>query len=237
MCISVPFYNKAYWPEPSKRSLSIKLIASTLFLAIAALCIVIKNNQSEYAQFMLIGLLLGWIGDILMHIPIKSMITVYSGAAAFLIGHIFYMVAFTRTATSLIDRYSYGRQYSFFNKTELIALVLLCAAALLLLKPVLHFDFDNVFMKIGVFIYGMLLIFMLVKAISFALIFYSFSMENNISGSVILMAGSVLFFISDLTLGLRLLGGKRDSRAVLTTSVFTYFSAQTLFALSILYIR
>ena len=57
--IFVPLYDKAYWPEPTKKSLSCKMVAATAFVAIGFIAMKITGNASYYANIMLIGLVLG----------------------------------------------------------------------------------------------------------------------------------------------------------------------------------
>ena len=102
--IFLPLYDKAYWPEPTKKSLTYKIVAATMFVAIAVIGMFMTDNSSQYANTMIIGLICGWFGDILMHIPSKKNMTcLYIGAAGFLIGHIFYVMAFVNGAKLLSE--------------------------------------------------------------------------------------------------------------------------------------
>ena len=67
--VFVPLYDKAYWPEPTKKSLTFKMIAATAFVGIGVTGMLVTDNSSNYANLMIIGLLLGWFGDLFMHIP------------------------------------------------------------------------------------------------------------------------------------------------------------------------
>lgn len=230
--VFVPLYQKAYWPEPNKTSFRRKLIIATLFLAIGVLSMFIAENFSRYAILMITGLVFGWIGDILMHIPNKkSPFLLYVGTAAFIIGHIFYIIAFIKTAAIITGN------SRLFSTTELICFIIAYAVSVFSLFVLFRFKFENKFVKFGVLFYIIFLVFMLVKAVSFGISFYSSGAENGLTAMLLLIFGGICFFISDATLGIRLMGGRMDSRPILTTSIYTYFTAQTLLAFTILFVK
>lgn len=230
--IFLPLYDKAYWPEPTKKSLTYKIVAATMFVAIAVIGMFMTDNSSQYANTMIIGLICGWFGDILMHIPSKKNMTcLYIGAAGFLVGHIFYAMAFVNGAKAFSD------SYKFFTVPEFIAFLVVYIAFLLMLKPVFKFNFDSKFMQYGLYLYGIFLIGMLFKVISFAITYFKYGTENNLISMILLMVAGISFFTSDLTLGIRLLGGRKDSKFIKSLSLYTYFFAQLLLSTSILLIK
>ncbi len=233
--IFVPLYDKAYWPEPSKKSLTCKMIAATAFVSIGILGIFIADNKSDYAITMLIGLVLGWVGDLFMHIPHPPnnprMSVVYIGATSFLIGHIFYVTAFVKSTMALtVD-------YKFFTIPEIIAFAVIFIAFSLTLEPVFKFKYANKFMKITLHIYSVFLIVMLIKSCIFGIKYFMSGAENGIVAMLILIVGAIFFFISDFTLGLRLIGGAKGNKTIKTVSLYSYFFAQLLLATSILFIH
>ncbi len=211
------------------------MCAATLFIAIAVLGIFISGNRSDYVTYMLIGLCLGWLGDLLMHIPHGDrepyMGAVYTGAGGFLIGHIFYVCAFAVTTASLV------KDYSFITVPEVIAFAVIYLVFALMLEPVFKFRFTGRFMKIALYIYSVFLVIMLVKSVGFGITYYIHGSENNLIAGAILVVGGILFFISDFTLGLRLLGGKKGDKFIKTLSLYTYFLAQLLLSTSILFVK
>ena len=233
--VFVPLYDKAYWPEPTKKSLSCKMVAATAFVGIGILGALINDTPSQYASLMLVGLLLGWFGDLFMHIPHPPnnprMSVVYIGAAGFLVGHIFYVTAFVKASASLTTN------YNFFTIPEIATFFVLFVAFALMLKPVFKFEYKNLFMQIALYIYSMFLIVMLIKSVMFGITYYMAGAENGIIGMLILVIGGILFFVSDLTLGLRLLGSAKGNKKVKTLSLYTYFFAQLLLSTSILFIH
>ena len=230
--IFLPLYDKAYWPEPTKKSLTYKIVAASMFVAIAIIGMFMTGNSSQYANTMIIGLICGWFGDILMHIPSKkNMNCLYIGAAGFLVGHIFYVMAFVNGAKALTEN------YKFITLPELIAFIIVYLAFLLMLKPVFKFNFDSKFLQYGLYLYGIFLIGMLFKAIGFAITYLQNGAGNNVISAIILIVAGISFFISDLTLGIRLLGGRKDSKFIKSLSLYTYFFAQLLLSTSIIFIK
>lgn len=233
--IFVPLYDKAYWPEPTKKSLACKMVAATMFVGIGFLGMEITGNESYYANTMLIGLILGWIGDLFMHIPHPPnnprMSVVYIGASSFLIGHIFYVVAFVKSAMALTT------EYKFFTIPEIIAFFVIFIAFALMLEPVFKFKYANKFMKVTLHLYSIFLIVMLIKSCAFGISYFISGAENGLLAMLILIAGAIFFFISDFTLGLRLIGGAKGNKTVKTVSLYAYFIAQLLLATSILFVH
>ncbi len=233
--IFVPLYDKAYWPEPTKKSLTCKMIAATMFVAIGVISMFTTGNTSQYAKMMIIGLLLGWFGDLFMHIPHPPgnprMSVVYIGAGGFLIGHIFYVAAFFKSTVAITGN------NKFLSMPEIIAFFVIIIAFALMLEPVFKFKFDSKFMQIALYIYSIFLVIMLVKSCNFGITYFTSGSENGLYGMLILLVGGILFFISDLTLGIRLIGGGKGNKTIKTVSLYAYFMAQLLLSTSILFIK
>ncbi|MBQ8766300.1 MAG: hypothetical protein IJZ16_05790, partial [Clostridia bacterium] len=81
------------------------------------------------------------------------------------------------------------------------------------------------------------LVVMLIKACNFGITYFTSNSENGLYGMLILLVGGILFFISDLTLGIRLLGGGKGNKTIKTVSLYAYFIAQLLLSTSILFIK
>lgn len=233
--VFVPLYDKAYWPEPTKKSLACKMVAATAFVLIGVLGMFITDNKSDYTTTMVIGLVLGWVGDLFMHIPHPPqnprMSVVYIGAASFLIGHIFYVVAFVKSTMALTP------DYKFFTISEIITFAVIFVAFSLMLEPIFKFKYANKFMKVTLHIYSVFLIVMLIKSCGFGIKYFMSGAENGIIAMIILIVGAIFFFVSDFTLGLRLIGGAKDNKTIKTVSLYSYFIAQLLLATSILFIH
>ena len=146
-------------------------------------------------------------------------------------GHIFYVAAFVNGAKTLVTN------YKFFSLIELIAFLVVYIAFIIMLKPVFKFNFDSKFQQYGLYLYGIFLVGMLFKVIGFAITYLEHGAGNNIISAIILIIAGFSFFISDLTLGIRLLGGRKDSKFIKSLSLYTYFFAQILLSTSILFIK
>ncbi len=233
--VFVPLYDKAYWPEPTKKSLSCKMVAATAFVLIGVFGMLITDNKSDYATTMITGLALGWFGDLFMHIPHPPnnprMSVVYIGATGFLIGHIFYVVAFVKSTMALTP------DYKFLTIPEIIAFALIFVAFSLMLEPVFKFKYANKFMKVTLHIYSVFLIVMLIKSCIFGITYFTSGAKNGLAAMLILIVGAIFFFVSDFTLGLRLIGGAKGNKTVKTVSLYAYFIAQLLLATSILFVH
>lgn len=68
--IFVPWFLKASRNGRCTKSQILKTICATLFVAAGVLASVIAQNRSDYAHYILIGLLLGWCG----HSPARSQV-------------------------------------------------------------------------------------------------------------------------------------------------------------------
>ena len=106
-----------------------------------------------------------------------------------------------------------------------------------MLEPVFKFKFANTFMKVTLHIYSVFLIVMLIKSSVFAVTYYTSGAENGIWGMIFILVGAIFFFISDLTLGIRLIGGGKGDKTIKTVSLYAYFIAQLLLSTSILFIK
>ena len=152
--IFVPWFLKASRNGRCTKSQILKTICATLFVAAGVLASVIAQNRSDYAHYILIGLLLGWCGDFLLHLPPKMPFTL-SGGLAFLAGHVFYIYAYCHA----IKRYF--PDAPFWDKRELIACAIIIVIGVAAIR-LLGVQFSP-FYIIGV-PYVAMLAFMLVKA-------------------------------------------------------------------------
>ena len=90
----VPLFLKYYWPDRTKKSFATKTACSLLFCLCGVLAVKITGNNTLYADYMLWGLVLGAIGDVLLHSLTKVIYPFVVGVLAFFTGHIFYIMAF-----------------------------------------------------------------------------------------------------------------------------------------------
>ena len=227
--ICVPWYLKALWPEKCRKSLVLKMICSTAFVIIGVISMFISNNFSPYSITMVIGLVLGWIGDYFLHAkPTNAYFA--TGFISFFLGHIAYIVAYVR-ATPLV--YS---DYKMFNAGEIIVAVIVLVAALVVSK-VFKVNFSPKVVKYAIAAYFTLITFMLIRASALGYCYYANGGEYGVLPLVLLSVGAVCFVLSDATLGIIGFGGQKKNYPLKIFNILTYFWGQVMLASSILFIN
>jgi len=220
--VFVPLFLKASWPEKCWKSLGYKMICSSLFIAAALCCIFMGKGFTEYAKYIFIGLLCGALGDLLIHFVTDKAIINVMGGVAFLIGHIFFIIAFIRELLKL-------------NPSEKpISISSLIVAAVFV---IVYFTFIKVKkIKIGiltvpVIIYAFTIITMLISAVRFT------AALSVTAAFLTALLGAILFVCSDSTLAVFTFGGERFRKKWLKNFyIITYFTAQFLIGASVIFI-
>lgn len=224
--IFVPWFIKVMWPHRSKKSLILKMICATLFVALGVIAALISGSFSSFTLLMLCGLAASWLGDYFLHAK-SSMIYFGAGLIFFMVGHVFYICAYSGALT----RYFPGSV--FFDKYELMVIggIFAFGVAYAIIKKM---TFGRI-IGAAIGIYGIVLTTMLVKAWTFAIRYASASLPNSSAVLVLLCAGSLMFFLSDCTLAIILFGGKRGHYPIKVFNLVTYFLGQMLLASSLMF--
>lgn len=227
--IFVPLFLKAQWPNRSIKSLTFKMICSTAFLSIGIISVFIAQNKSTYALMMVSGLALGWIGDFFLHS--KSNQKCFAvGFIGFLLGHVVYIAAYLRTIPLIVE------DYKIITLPEIVAIF-----ALMMLSVLFVIKFKDglsmPILKIAVIVYSLFLIIMFIKASALGYGCWTSGVENGVIVFIILSLGSLLFLLSDATLGLLMFGGQKGNKPLKVFNIVTYYLAQVLLASSILFIN
>lgn len=226
--VFVPQYLIALWPEKNEKSLKLKMICSGLFVLLALCATEIAGGFNEYAVFMVLAALFGFLGDYFLHAKgtVKYFIT---GLSSFLIGHIMYLVAFS---TSLLKKFS---NYSLFSIRRILLYIALFS--LIFIFAYRHKErFKKKILFVAVSLYAVVIVFMLGKAASLGFNYFHNNLEFGAVVLILLTAGALLFLISDFTLALLLFGGKKHIYSLKIFNIATYFSAQVLLSSSILFL-
>ncbi len=226
-CFSTPLFLKLSWPTRSMKSLTAKMVCATMFVLVGFLSSKIASNTSVFAYTMLIGLFLGWVGDFFLHSERNSFFAI--GFVSFLAGHIVYIKAY-------LDALSTFDNYNSFNIIEIVVLVVLCGLALWANKR-FKIEFSMKILKYAVLVYTIILITMFIKATALGINFMISGGENGLLALIVLSLGSLLFVMSDATIGILLFGGQRKNRPLKIFNIVTYFAGQMLLASSILFIN
>lgn len=227
---TVPTFLKHYWPKKCKMSLLFKMISATLFVLCGVLSMKIAGNNTSYASLMVLGLVFGWLGDYFLHSLKDRMVEFIIGVVAFLIGHIFYISAFYHALKTLKPDAQLLNWYDFV------------AVGIVLVLVVLYVIFMKIYQKkgpmvIGLILYGIFLTTMVVKAALYMYAEWDYGINDNMIPALITVGvGSVFFFLSDLSLFF-ILTGDEVKRSMRNFNIITYFIAQILLALSILFVR
>lgn len=230
---AVPMFLRYYWPERCKKSFMWKTFASTMFVLVGVFAMKASGNSTPYAKFIIIGLIFGFAGDLLLHSLSQAMWANVSGVLAFLVGHIFYVVAIQK---AIKTTYPSAAVFEWF---EILAIVLVVAIALGVMVIGKLVKRDNIPLLIGLSGYLVFLSTMLVKASRFALGEWIYGTNDNVAAIFItVVLGAILFFTSDLTLGLILLNRERfETRLVRVFNIVTYFIGQIFIASSIFFVQ
>lgn len=191
-------------------SLWIKGTTSALFVIMGAVnlffAIKFKTVNLKFCILLLVGLFFAMLGDIVLNIHFIG------GAILFAVGHVFYFISYCFLAKIHWKDFVYG--FAIFLPSVLF----------ITLAPI--FDFGGVLMEIVCVVYALIISLMVGKAIS------NFVQKKSLLCLLILI-GSVLFFISDLMLLLNVFGSL--PRVVDIMCLVTYYPAQIMLALSILF--
>ena len=226
----VALFLKYYWPDRSKKSFTTKVVCSLIFVLLGVFAAKATGNNSLFADYMIWGLVFGMAGDLLLHALTDKMLPFILGVVAFLIGHIYYIMAIQRAIYT--TGYSKG---AFLWYEILIILAIIVAAVVYCLKT-------NAFKRKGAMIYGLLaygvvLATMLAKAVRYVIGEIAFGVNDNMAMVALTVGlGAVLFFLSDASLGIILSDDKPVKRGMRIFNIATYYTAQVLLAASIFFV-
>lgn len=219
----VPQYVRAMWPEKTRKSLCIKVITASLYLAVALMSMAVAENTEIYARLMFGGLFMSWIGDFFLHVSPKTWCFLV-GITSFFCGHVFYISAYCTAA-----KIHFPELPAFFP-AEIIAVIIIFVLTLIAeLKLSLKLNKHTAAPSI---LYGVILSTMAVKAVSLGIML---CMSGNVKGGVMLIFGGVNFFLSDASLAI-IYFTPHKSYNLKKFNMATYYAAQILLASSILFI-
>ena len=209
-------FTYADYKQYYKKALILKTCATLSIAFLSYICFNINSDGNKlYFILMLAGILCGLVGDFLLALH-KVYIRKYniyfiSGLASFLFGHIFYIKAFT-----LINP---------INKYDFIFAVI-CVLIAYYVSKKSKLDFKE--LQIPIAIYSLVISLMLGKATSILLF------SNNQPINIVIFIGALLFVISDSFLSFDIFGEKK-SKLLTVYCHLTYFPAQIMLALSVLF--
>ncbi len=224
---TVPMFLRYYWPKKCKQSLMFKMISATLFVVCGLLAVKISGNNTPYATMMIWGLVLGWVGDLLLHSLSNNQIHFAVGFLAFFAGHVFYIIAFQQAVEI---NYPAAKAFEWFEILFVLALVGFFTAIFFIRKT---FEEQPIF-KVAFPFYGLILGTMLVKALRYVIGEIAYGTNDHMVATTVTVGlGAILFTVSDILLGF-ILPKKNPKRIGRIINIVTYFAAQILLGCSIL---
>lgn len=226
--VFVPLFIKYGWPDKCVKSLTTKMISSTLFVLLGVLASQISSNGTPYAKLIIWGLVFGWLGDLFLHLLSDKVIYFAIGVVAFLAGHVFYIAAFQKAI------YATYPDASVFTWYEILAAVLVCAAvAFICIYKKL--DIPK-YLMVGVAVYALTIVLMLMKALRYTIGEWAYGMNDNMVLIFLTVAlGGFLFVLSDGSLGY--MHAVKKTQKIRIFNLTTYYIAQVLLACSIFLVR
>lgn len=228
--IFVPKFLVAQRPGICIKSFCYKMICATMFVAIGYMCYLYSGNTSEFAKHMLTGLCLGWVGDVFLHIKPAKKFFFGIGFCFFFASHILYLIAYSKATEQYITTDRTATIISFV----LIAVVFICTALYTKFKKKMNFSLLTAPLCIG---YGFVLIPMMTNAFMFSVQYIAAGYPNAVAGGICLTLGGISFFLSDVSIAFLMFNEADNGNIPLKNhNIGTYFFAQTMLALSILFI-
>ena len=199
-----------------KHGFPLKMLSACLYLVTGVISAVSFGELTQYSVMMLGGLLFGILGDFFLEYKSKKLFPL--GAVFFALGHIIYSVTFLFIGDCSAVSYI----WAVFLMTVAVTAVIFAFA-----KRKLHLKGKKKF----IVIYAPVLIFSFACAVVKGAV--ALSLGSFAFGLCLIWGGS-MFFASDIMIGVGKGGVKRPPFLHYAVS-YTYFAAQTLFALSILF--
>lgn len=219
----VPVFLREQKIKKTNRSLTVKMVCATLFWLVGFLSIRISGNYSDFVKLLMIALTLGWIGDLFLHLR-GGAVTYGIGAVAFFAGHLFYAYTYIMLCLKM------DSGWNFFVPWRVATVVLLTLATTVV--AVVYRDRLIKWLIAPCVLYSAMLSTMMVCSISVAILFAN---AGNLPFAILLCSGSILFTISDATIGV-LDFGKVKSYPLKCVNISTYFAGQTAIASSIMFL-
>lgn len=226
----VPLFLKFYWPDRTKKSFATKTVCSLLFCLCGVFAAKHTGNNTLFADYMIWGLILGAIGDLLLHSLTKVIYPFVVGVIAFFAGHIFYIMAFQR---AIYTTYPGSNFFEWYEIVAVIVLELIIAVYVLVRKT---YKTKPHLVALAT-IYGAMLVTMLAKAARFAIGEIAYGTNDHmVAICLTVLLGALLFFISDFILIFILKSDVPIKRAMRIVNIITYYIAQVLLAASIFFV-
>ena len=209
----------------SFKTIIFKTIASLFFVALGAYLVAVIPGHTLFKVFTLLGLIFGMLGDVFLgfkYITTKTKkLWILLGMFAFLLGHIFYIVAL------FVEFYVPGNWW--YILLPFVTAICMCAIYMVIAKRV-GIDFGPKMLP-----FGLMYLFCLTTMLSTALYMAILQGFSNVT-SILFLVGAMCFATSDFMLtGSYFKPGQRPKYYGAVYSVF-YYLAQFIIAFSIFFL-
>ncbi len=223
-------YAKQGHPKVDMKAFWLKMLASGIFV-LNGIYLYINSQGSSYVKLIVIGLVCGMVGDALLSFDpfIKknqyeqrnNIITTVIGAAAFLAGHIVYIVAFIKAMLAK----------DAFNPVVYAVSLIIIAVITVTVKTALKVKLKKLLVPFIIYALG------LASMASFSISLALNAFGGHIAQQAVLFIGPILFMISDASLAMKFSDRERfGSLKIRYLTLFTYYVAQMLIGYTISFV-
>lgn len=209
MCISICFLIYFTYNLNKKLRVKTKLITSFFFILTGLAGYFSSHGNFYYFLFIIFALVFSFIGDFFLALKNNNLFFLL-GISSFSIAHICFSLAFITISS--------------FKISYLLLAIIISLIVTFLLNSIKGFNFNNMYFFAN--IYAFLLVFMTLNATSFIV--------NLSLFSILAFFASLLFLLSDILLSF-IYFYSSPPKYLSLINMITYYIAQGLFALTILY--
>ena len=223
-------YAKKGHPKVDMTAFWLKMLASGMFV-FNGLYLYLQSPENNYGKLIVIGLVCGMVGDALLSFDpfIKKnqyeqrnmVITTVIGAAAFLAGHVVYIVAFVKAMLAK----------DAFNPVIYAVSMCIIAAVTITVKTAAKVRLKKLLVPFIIYSLG------LASMASFSISLALNAFQGHLAQQAVLCIGPILFMISDASLGMKFSDRERfGSLKIRYVTLFTYYVAQMLIGYTISFV-
>ena len=229
VCLAVmvlaPIFVKEQKNGPCWRSLFVKMVAATGYVAVGLLCAVSTRACSAFDKLLLAALALSWIGDLFLHLWQTKVFPVI-GFLGFFSAHFFFIAAYLKGIAAFApDRGFFSVPEIVFVAAFIVCFVIFAAKTGMNLKGVI---------AVPIVLYAAVITTMLCKATVLGVAAVQAGAAHGGWILVCALAGALLFVASDFTISILMFNEKHKKNYPLKMfNIVTYFAAELLLALLI----
>lgn len=206
----------------SVKNLLFKSVSSLCYLLTAVFALIQNSGAYTYGSLIIMGGALGLVGDILLDLkgiyPAEENLYLKGGFVFFLVGHIFYTL-------SII--YSTRMKWYLIIGAVIVSVIIGVGTVLMANVMKVHYGAYRRIVAVYVSFLSLTTVTALISAIA----------TGFQKGYVLLLIGSVLFFLSDAVLSNTFFGRGKDKKHHLFINHFLYYAGQYLIAASVMFVK